>query len=145
MSIQPAIYKREELYVLPRPIRSIRVQDRFDSARFKVPLRHGDFATGFSRGGVEILIEGDIAVQQEQLLLSEAEMLDEIKRLREMLTQTSDTDKYLLYLGKTSEGNYSHWYQDCSTSRFECDLTNSHLFSYQLVIHAEDPVLYTAV
>jgi hypothetical protein len=113
--------------------------------RFKVPLLPGDINTGFSRNGVDILIDGEIAMTADELHLTEAEMLLQLEELRELVSLTSDIDQYVLAITRDDASVPVSCFRGCSTSRLECDLSNPHLYVYSLVIHADDPVLYESV
>ena len=141
-TFKPAIYKDETLYELPRPVLSLRIQDAWDFEQFKVPLAAGDFTAGHSRGGVDISLEGQIGSQSGELRLTEEAMLDELESLRAALDVTAAGGKYVFFLyHDESSATYRH-FKSCSTVRFDYDLSRKPLFTYSLLIHAEDPTLY---
>jgi hypothetical protein len=142
-TFKPAIYKNSVLYELPRPVPVVRMRDAWDAGRFKVPLADGDALVGHSRQGVEISIEGQIGSQSGTLKTSEGDILQAAELLRERLDVSSDAEKFELFLyHDTASGTYRK-FKICSTVQFEIDLSNQNLFTYSMVVHAEDPVLYT--
>ncbi|MEM7810390.1 MAG: hypothetical protein AAF532_02790 [Planctomycetota bacterium] len=139
---RPAIYDGSALYELPRPVTRLRVQDSWDSADFKVPLRDGDFRAGLSRDGIEISVEGQVATQAGVLLADEGAMFSAVAELRERLdTQGDGRFEFFIYHDTTS--STFRKFKSCSAGRTEADLSSARLFSYSLLIHAEDSRLYT--
>jgi hypothetical protein len=141
-SFKPAVYRSPTLYELPRPIVALRVHDAWDFAQFKVPLADGDSLSGHSRQAAEITIEGQIGTQAGTLKPTEETMFDEIEQLRSVLHVDESAPPYDFYLYyDLATGTYRR-FTDCSTVRFEADLSDPHLFTYSVVIHAADPKLY---
>lgn len=140
---RPAIIRGESLYELPRPLPQLKLVDTWDSERFKVPLRDGETRQGHSRNGVDITFSGMILSHDGTLQLDEQAMFETLESLRTALHVGGDTERYrlFLYYDEASE-TYRH-FRDCSTIRFEYDLSDSARFRYELQIHAEDPTLYT--
>jgi len=142
-TFKPAIYQNASFYELPRPVPVVRMRDAWDAGRFKVPLADGDTLTGHSRQGVDISIEGQIGSQSGTLKISEGDMLQEAETLRDRLDVASDAEKFELFLYHDSASGTYRKFKTCSTVQFEIDLSNQNLFTYSMVVHAEDPVLYT--
>lgn len=142
-TFKPAIYKNSSLYELPRPVPVVRVRDAWEASRFKVPLGDGDTLVGHSRQGVDISVEGQIGSQSGTLKTSEGEMLQESETLRGTLDVTSGLEKFEFFLYHDVASATYRKFKSCSTVQFEIDLSDQNLFTYSLVIHAEDPVLYT--
>ena len=141
-TFKPAIYRDAVLYELPRPVVSVRVRDVWDFEQFKVPLADGDFVVGHSRDGVEIALEGQIGTQAGALKATEETMFAALEELRSKLSVGSPDETYLLFLyHDVASGTYRH-FKKCTTVRFDYDLSDPHLFTYSVVIHAEDPVIY---
>ena len=140
---KPAIYRDGQLFELPRPISSIRIHDSWDYAKFKVPLLDGDGTAGHSHNGVDIAIEGRLASQAGQLKLDEAAMFSVVEDLRSRLTRSADDPPFQLFLYHDPATSTYRAFRQCSTVRFEYDLSDPHLFNYAVVIHAADPVIYT--
>lgn len=140
---RPALWRDGTLYELPRPITSLRVQDAWDFARFKVPLQDGDWAVGHSSHGVDVAIEGRVGSHSGQLRLSEAEMFETLEQLRTELQSTSAGSTYELFLYHDVASGIYRSLRRCHTVRFEFDLTDPHLFTYSAVIHAGDAQIYT--
>ena len=142
-TFKPAIYRDAMLYELPRPVVSVRVREAWDFDQFKVPLAEGDFVVGHSRNGVEISLEGQIGTQAGALKATEQAMFAELEQLRAKLNVGSPQETYLFFLyHDAASGTYRH-FKRCTTVRFDYDLSDPHLFSYSVGIHAEDPVIYT--
>ncbi|MCA9040460.1 MAG: hypothetical protein KDA65_08945 [Planctomycetaceae bacterium] len=142
LEFRPAIYQGGALYELPRPVRSLRLQEGWDFEQFKVPLRDGDQLTGHSQRGVEILLEGEIGSQGGELKLSEVEMLETLFELRDLLDVNGESSKYGLVLYRDVETAEYRRFKKCTTVEFEYDLSQPQLFTYSLVVHAEDPAIY---
>ncbi|QDU78984.1 hypothetical protein Pla110_06880 [Polystyrenella longa] len=142
LEFRPAIYQGGELYELPRPVRSVRLQEGWDFEQFKVPLRDGDQVTGHSQRGVEILLEGEVDSQGGKLKVSEVDMLETILSLRGLLDVDGESSKYSLVLYRDVETDGYRRFKKCSTVEFEYDLSRPQLFTYSLIVHAEDPVIY---
>lgn len=142
LHFKPAIWRDGTLYELPRPIRSLRIQDQWDFTRFKVPLVDGDLTVGRSRDGVDIVIAGQIGSQAGMLRLTEAEMFAELEALRAALHQSADDGPYELFVYHDASAGTYRSFRGCSTVRFEYDLSNHALFDYSAVIHADDPTIY---
>ncbi len=141
---RPAIARGDELFDLPRPVPTLRVQESWHSEKFKVPLRDGDTLLGHSRNGVDITVQGQVGSQAGSLKLDEASMFATLEALRAALHVSADGGKFAFVLyHDDAAGTYRH-YRQCSTTRFEYDLSNEHLFTYSAVIHAEDATLYDA-
>ena len=140
---RPVVEKGSLVYPLPGPVTRFRVQDAWDYSQFKVPLLDGDTLTGHSRNGVDISIEGQFGSQNGTIRLSEEEMFAEYEAMRAALDVTSDDEEYLFYLSHNLVANEFRKYQKCTTVRFDADLSNKHLYTYSVVIHAADPVLYS--
>jgi hypothetical protein len=141
---KPSLWRDGQLFELPRPVTSVRVQDSWDFARFKVPLGDGDAAVGHSRNGVDIAIEGRCGSQGGQLKLAEDDMFAAIELLRSKLHVPAGSSGYELFLYHDPATSTYRSFRSCSTVRFEYDLSDPHLFSYVVVIHAADPVIRSA-
>ena len=144
-TFKPAVYRNATLYELPRPILSLRVQDAWDFAQWKIPLRDGDTLAGHSRAGVDIAVDGSVGTQAGSLKSTEQTMLEEIEALRAALDVDSANLPFDFFLFHDAATSTYRRFTDCSTVRFEFDLSSPQLFSYSLVIHAEDPTLYTTL
>ena len=129
---------------LPRPITQLRVQDQWEAASFTVPLRDGSVRRGRSRGGIDLAIRGQFAVTAEGLALSESDMFDAIDDVRMALHLGGPEVTYglALFVDATNSGN-RRGFIDCTTVKFEYDLSDRALFGYSLLIHASDPAMRT--
>lgn len=140
---KPAVWKAGTLYELPRPVTVVRIQDSWDFARFKVPLAAGDAIAGRSANGVDIAIEGEIGKQAEVLKTDEASMFAAAQALRTALSPTDPDQVYRFFLYYDAGSATYRSFRNCTTVRFECDLSAPQLFSYSALIHASDPTIYT--
>jgi hypothetical protein len=140
---QPALWRPPTLFDLPRPVTRLRIQDAWDIERFKVPLIDGDTLLGHSRNGVDVSLEGQIGSRDGSLLLDEPSMLAALEDLRATLDVNGDDDLYELVLYRDPDTDEVRSLRRCSTVRFEYDLSDKQLFTYSIVIHASDPVIYT--
>jgi hypothetical protein len=143
-SFKPALWRNDTLYELPRPITSLRIQDAWDFARFKVPLRDGDTLAGHSRGGVDVSLEGQLASHSGDLKLTEADMFSALEALRAALHVEHAADLYQLFLYHDAGTSTYRSFKSCTTVRFDYDLGDKRLFTYSALIHAADPVIYTS-
>ncbi len=139
---RPAIARGTDIFDLPRPVPSLRVQESWHSERFKVPLRDGDTLLGHSRNGVDITLQGQVASQAGALKLDEASMFETLEALRAALHVSADDAKYWFILYHDEATARFRHYRGCSTVRFEYDLSDEHLFTYSAVIHAEAAGLF---
>ncbi len=142
---QPVIERGGEFYELPRPITRFAFSDTWDSERFKTLLVDGDTVVGPTRNGVDIHLTGEIASPPGTTLWTPAEMFAALAELRANLHVGVDDDKYRFYLYRDVEAEIYRYFQACTTSRLETDLTNAAVFQYRLVIHADDPQIYDSV
>ena len=143
LTFNPAIYRDTLLYELPRPIDSLRVRDSWDFQTFKIPMADGNTIVGGSRKGVEIVVEGRIGSQAGTLKLTETDMYQEIKDLRNALDVPETTDTYSFFLYYDATVGLYRKFKSCLTIRFEFDLSDEKLYSYSAVIYAADPRVYT--
>jgi len=127
---------------LPRPIIVLRLQDSWDYMKLKVPLKDGDALVGHSRTGVDIAIEGQIGTQSGHLKTSEADMFATLQSLRKALHVPSEEARYELTLYEDPNSGDKRYFRDCTTVKFDYDLSNPHLYTYAVTIHASDPTIY---
>ncbi len=144
LQFNPTILKQGVYHELPGPITKLQIQDRWDFSRYKVLLEEGDGVAGVSRNGVDITIAGQVAAQNGLLLLQESEMFAEIEQLRLLLDTSSDT-KFSFFLYRDDATSTYRYFQDCTVSRFQYNLTRADLYAYSILIHAENPVLQTVL
>lgn len=143
LTFQPALYKDSRLYELPQPVLSLRIQDAWDFARFKVPLVPGDIHTGHSLGGVTIAVEGLIVAREGPPRAREAAMFAALETLRAVLDVGSSEEKYDFYVYHDAVLQTYRHFRACSTVRFDYDVTDKNRFRYAILIHADDPHIYT--
>ncbi|MFV0445869.1 MAG: hypothetical protein ACK5Q5_20010 [Planctomycetaceae bacterium] len=144
LNFKPALWRSGELFELPRPVTSVRVQDSWDFAKFKVPLAAGDATTGHSRNGVDIAIEGRCGTHAGELTIDETGMFGALELLRSRLHVPSGEIGFELFLYHDPTASHYRSFRRCSTVRFDYDLSDAHLYSYSLVIHASDATLYSS-
>ncbi|MBI1346183.1 hypothetical protein GC163_07820 [bacterium] len=142
-TFRPAIVRGETLYELPRPLPQLKLVDTWDSEGFKVPLRDGETRQRHSRNGVVITLSGDVLSHDGTLQLDEQAMFETLEGLRAALHVGGETERYRLYLYFDAATETYRHFRDCSTLKFEYDLSDATRFRYELQIHAEDPQLYT--
>jgi hypothetical protein len=140
LTFAPQIIRQTTILEIPRPIVSLRLADAWDVQRFKVPLRDGDILAGHSRNGTDIRLEGQIGSHEGSLKLDEGAMFDTLETLRAALHVESSTDTYILSLYHDHFGEH-RYFEDCTTTRFDVDLSDKHLFSFQIHIHASQPAI----
>lgn len=142
---RPSISRTNSLYELPGPILSLRIQDAFDFAKWKAPHVRGDFVAGHTPSGVDLAIEGQIGSHNGNLFITEEQMFGALEQLRVAVHSTSPDDRYRFFLYYDPGTQTYRSFTNCSTVRFEYDLSKKQLFTYTLVIHACDPtILQTA-
>ena len=142
-AFKPAVYRTSTLYELPRPILTLRLQEAWDFEQFKILLQDGDQLVGHSRQGVDIAIEGQIALQAGTLRLTEQQMFDELEALRAALHIGPDDAKYELFLYHDIATATYRKFKAVSTVRLETDLSDQKLFTWSALLHAENPALHT--
>lgn len=134
---------------LPRPIVQCRVQEAYDAAQFKVPLRDGDRWFGRSRGGIDIALRGQLAQNGAEPAFTEGAMFDLVEEVREALRLGDPEQTYGLGLleeddpGTPASARPLRGFVGCSTVRLEYDLSDRALYGYSLLIHASDARLQT--
>ncbi len=139
MTFGPTIVRGGARFVLPGPILQCRVADRWDFQRFKVPLTAGVLTTGLTRDGVEISIRGHLAAWAGAVVVGEVGMLDVAEQLR----QAADTEegKFVLELYRDGTTGAGRGFADCTTARLDLDFSDPAMFTYALLVHADDPRL----
>lgn len=141
---KPSLWRDGLLYELPRPITSLRIQDAWDYARFKVPLRNGDAIAGPSRNGVDVALEGQCGSRSGALTLDEAAMFAALEELRARLHVNDSSAAFEFFLYHDPATSTYRSLRNCLATRFEYDLSDPHLFTYSLVIHAADATIHSA-
>jgi len=142
---RPAIWTGGALTELPRPVTSFSHSGFVDFEKFKTPLADGDVVTGHSRNGVDLQVEGEFGSVAGTLKIDEPTMLQAVMTLRGLLHVDSAADRYGLVLYYDSATGQSRYFQQCTTVRFDCDLSNPALFTYSILIHSSAPTLVTGV
>ncbi len=143
LKFSPGVLWGGGFYELPRPVNRVQIQDHWDYSRYQVLLNDGDATRGLSRKGVDINVSGNIASQSGDLLVSEAEMFAAIEELRQIFCSQAES-LFVFYLYRDAVSKMSRYFQKCSVSRFQYDISQPELYSYTLTLHADDPVLYSS-
>lgn len=142
MQFQPGVTVAGTFRELPGPVTKLQVQDHWDFDRFQPLLGDGDHTVGLARQGVDVSIQGTVAMRGSLLLLSEAEMFAEVQALR-LLLQSQAEALFDVYLFRDETTETCRYFKQCSVARFQYDLTQPELYSYSLVFHADDPTIYS--
>lgn len=145
MPFMPAVDRDGDVYELPRPVTQFSLKDTWDSERFKTLLVDGDTVVGSTRNGVDILLTGEIGSPAGETVLTPADLFTALAELRDKLHVGADDAKFRFFLVYDADNSVYRYFQSCSTVRLETDLSNSSVFQYRLVIHAEDPQIYDSL
>lgn len=145
LKFSPGIARQGIYTEFPHPILVCRFRDGWDFEKMKVPLKDGVDLTGHSRDGTHILIEGQIGSESGELRLTEPEMLTTLNSLRNRLNVSTSSKPFELVLFHDESTSDARYFKDCTTTRFECDLSNQHLYSFAATIQAADPYLYSGL
>ncbi|MEW4490974.1 hypothetical protein AB1L42_23035 [Thalassoglobus sp. JC818] len=138
----PAVYRSGTLTELPRPVVTFRISDSWDYQKLKVPLQDGEHVQGHSRDGTNIIIEGQIGMHSGQPRLSESDMLTSLDETRNVLDVNAETGLFRFVLFRDQSSGTYRYFEDCSTTRFEFDLSNHSLYAYSISIYAANPRLH---
>ena len=139
--LRPGIWREGSYFELPRPIPVLRIEDQWDYQRLKVPLKAGDVLAGQSPDGADIVIQGQFGTWNGLVTATETAMFAAVEALRQAVRMGPDDERYELFVYYDPDTATYRKFRQCTTARFECDLSNVHLFGYELVVHAEDPEL----
>lgn len=142
LKFHPGIAREGTIVEFPHPVLVFRIRDAWDFEKMKVPLRDGDQIVGHSKAGSDIAIEGQIGQHSGSLKLSEPEMLTTLNTIRDALDVNSLNLNYSLVVFNDDAVDDHRYFKNCTTTKFEFDLSNSNIYSFAAVIHAADPILY---
>ncbi len=142
MHFSPTIVRPNNHVEFPRPVVVFRILESWDAMKLKVPLQNGDQLAGHSRKGTDITIEGQIGSHSGNLKLSEVEMFEALETLRTALHVNHDEDPYSLSIFFDSNTAQHRYFKNCSTIRFDFDLSDKHIYSYIATIHAANPSIH---
>jgi len=142
IELDPIIIRDQSSTELPRPVLVFRMQDNWDFTKLKVPLKDGDDRTGHSRMGIDITIEGQIASHNGLIRSSEHEMFTSLMQLRSALNVNQSSERFSLGVHQDPDSGLRHYLRDCTTTRFDYDLSDKQLYEYSIRIHASDPEMY---
>ena len=143
-TVQPKVYVGTTLYEFPRPIRKLWFRDAWEFDRYKIPLKDGEVLAGQSRNGVRVFLEGQIAHHDSAEITTLAGMFDEVETMRSQLDANETNGKYEFFFFHDSATPYYRKLKDCTTLKFEVNLTTKNLFSYSVEIHSDDAAVYTS-
>jgi len=144
MVFRPGIWRDGTYVELPRPIPVLRIEDQWDYQKLKVPLRAGDVYAGQSPDGVDVVIQGQFGTWNGTVTSTEAAMIQAVEALRNVVRMGAEDERYEFFVYYDPDSGVYRKFRACTTVRMECDLSNVHLFGYELVIHAEEPELSAA-
>lgn len=143
LKFHPAIARAGIVTEFPHPILVFRIRDAWDFDKMKVPLRNGDQVVGHSKSGADIAIEGQIGEHSGALKLSEPDMLTTLNTIRDALNVDAIVGSYSLLVFSDDTLDDHRFLKDCTTVKFEFDLSNPMIYSFSALIHAADPALYS--
>ncbi|MBT5018569.1 hypothetical protein OAF98_02080 [Planctomicrobium sp.] len=143
LKFHPGIARSGIIVEFPHPVLVFRIRDAWDFEKMKVPLRDGDQIVGHSKAGSDIAIEGQIGQHSGSLKLSEPEMLTTLNTIRDALDVNSVDGSYSLVAFNDDAVDDHRYFKNCTTTKFEFDLSNPNIYSFAAVIHAADPILYS--
>lgn len=141
-AFSPALESTSTRFVLPRPVTTCKIVDRWETARFSVPLRDGDVLHGRSRTGVDISIRGRLGQLDGDLVVGEPAMFDVLESMREAVHDDDPDARFGLAL--FVDGSVQRGFKECRVLKLEYDLSDAAIFAYSLIVHASDPRLYEA-
>ena len=142
MTLKIAIIKGGVLSELPRPISSFRILERWDSKTLKVPLLTGDIQTGVSRNGIDLVIDGEYGIKNDIVFVGEQQMHAEYQAIRNLVDTNADDADLEVLVSHLETLTSGYLFKRCRVAKFETDFSNPHIYEYQLVLHAGDPVMY---
>ena len=67
----------------------------------------------------------------------------ELEALRAVLDVASSDEKFDFYLYHDADLETYRHFNSCSTVRFDYDVTDKNRFRYAILLHADDPTIYT--
>lgn len=143
LKFQPGIARHGSVTEFPRPIQGFRIRDAWDFEKMKIPLLDGDQLVGHSRSGTEILLEGQIGQHTGSLKLSEPEMFSTLNLMRDALDVNESCPAFEFVLFADESTSEYRFFRDCTTVRFEFDLSEKCIYSFSAVIHAANPRIFT--
>jgi len=140
---KPAIYKNAQLYELPKPILSLKLQDSWNQEQFRVPLATGDVLVGHAQNGLTISVKGELHHTTGTPKAAELALFDDLETLRAALSTSSPDERYELLLYHDDNAELYRRLVSCATLHFQFDFADQHRMVYGIEIHAEDPIIYT--
>lgn len=144
---KPAIYKGSTLTWLPRPVDTVRLTTEWDNRESKVPLKDGISTTGHSLNGRVITIGGKTGKNESGFLCTDEDRMDELEAVLTLLDISADSEKFELFLYHDAGSGVYRKFKQCSPKSYgyaQGERQDERVHSpYELVIVAEDPVLYS--
>jgi hypothetical protein len=123
---------------------SFKIRHSSDKATDKVPLRDGQFSTGFSQNGVTVSISGALGKRDNAIHFTQEEMWLLYKELlsRTMLNHNDPQFEFFV-MYKPSTAIYQK-YKKGSGENLEIEIGDDdwNLFKYDLTMFFDDPVIY---
>ena len=130
---------------LPKPTPNVNIGDAWDMRTSKVPLADGLTFDGMSRNGTEIRVGGKFGLDTSGRFLDEENMFGRYETVRAKIDVSSDAEKYeFFFFHDTGSATYRK-FKSCVTRSMDLSLGDADriVFIYNVVIVAEDPVIYT--
>lgn len=144
---KPAIYRDSTLTWLPRPVEGFHLQNEWDKRDSKVPLKDGISTTGHSQNGRVITIRGNVGWNESGPLPDEGDALTELEAILTLVDISADSEKFELFIYHDAGSATYRKFKECSPQSFTYAIGEKQdervSAPYDLVILAEDPVLYS--
>lgn len=130
---------------LPKPIVDFSIADGWDMRKSKVPLADGESYDGHSQNGAIISVQGSLGLDASGTYIGEQAMFQRYIVIRDKIDISAEGDKYEFFIFHDTVEPLYRKFKDCSTRSFEAFLGDDDhtLFEYNLIVIAEDPVIYT--
>ena len=147
MIFKPSVWKTGDGAVteMPKPTPQVTIGDSWDSRQSKVPLADGITFDGLSRNGTEIRVSGQFGLDTSGTYLGEENMFARYETIRTKIDISADSDKYEFFLFHDTVEPLYRKFKSCVTRSLDLSLGDDDriAFVYNLVIVAEDPVIYS--
>lgn len=140
---KPAIYKSSTLTLLPRPVHTLDIMDKWEFEESKVPKRDGCRMAGHSRGPRRIEVTGELGSHNGTPTISEDDQLAAMALLDAAIDIDGET-RFEFFIYHDTVGPSYRKYKNCAPDAMKWSLgdENRSPMAYTLSIIAEDPALY---
>jgi hypothetical protein len=132
--------------VLPQPIIQLDPGWLWKQQEHKVPRVAGAVSYGLALESVPISITGELAKNASGITLTEQEMWTELETLRGKLAAADDAEKLELFVYHDASGGGTYRkFKQVRPVSLQASIGDDRnvVFGYQLVLMAENPVIYT--